>query len=106
MIRVTVLYPKTADSRFDLDYYVNSHLPMVKERLAPLGLLRIGCDEGLAGLAPNEPATHAVIGYLVFHSVEDLQKGLAAHGQEIMADIPNYTNVQPQIQINRIAAEL
>jgi len=106
MIRVSVLYPKTSDSHFDLDYYLNKHIPLVKERLTPLGLVRVGVDEGLGGLASDQPASYADIGYLVFENIEDLQKGLAAHGAEIMSDIPNYTNVQPQIQINRIAAEL
>jgi hypothetical protein len=39
------------------------------------------------------------IGYLLFEKMEDLQKGLATHGAEIMTHIPNFTNVQPQIQI-------
>ena len=28
MIKVSVLYPNTEGSKFDLDYYVNSHMPM------------------------------------------------------------------------------
>jgi uncharacterized protein (TIGR02118 family) len=103
MIRVSVLYPKTSEGHFDLEYYLNKHIPMVKERLTPLGLARIEVDEGLGGLAPDQPPAYAVIAYLVFETPEALQNGLAAHGAEIMGDIPNYTNLQPQIQINRIA---
>jgi uncharacterized protein (TIGR02118 family) len=103
MIRVTVLYPKTSESHFDMDYYLNKHTPMVIDRLMPLGLVRLEVDEGLNGLSPTQPAAYAVIAYLVFENVEALQTGLAAHGAEIMGDIINYTNVQPQIQINRIA---
>jgi uncharacterized protein (TIGR02118 family) len=103
MIRVTALYPKTATSRFDKDYYLNKHILMVKERLTPTGLLGIGADEGLGTLTPGEPPAYEMIGYLEFASVEDLQKSLAAHGAEIIADIANYTDVQPIIQVNRIA---
>jgi uncharacterized protein (TIGR02118 family) len=103
MIRVTVLYPKSAESHFDLNYYLNKHTPMVIDRLMPLGMLRLEVDEGLGGLGPDQPPAYAVICYLIFENVEALQKGLAAHGAEIMGDIVNYTNVQPQIQINRIA---
>jgi uncharacterized protein (TIGR02118 family) len=103
MIRAAVLYPKTNEGRFDLDYYLNKHIPMVKERLTPFGLIRTEVDEGVGGLAPDQPAAYVVMASLVFESVEDLQKGLAAHGAEIMGDIANYTNLQPQIQINRIA---
>ncbi len=102
MIRVTVLYPKTSDSTFDMAYYLNTHTPMVKERLTPLGMVRIEVDQGMAGLAPGQPPTYEIIAYLVFESIEDLQKGLATHGAEITGDIANFTNTQPQIQINQI----
>jgi len=32
MIKVSVLYPKTKSSAFDMDYYCNSHIPMVREK--------------------------------------------------------------------------
>ena len=33
MIKVSVLYPNTEGSRFDMDYYVNKHMPMVQSKL-------------------------------------------------------------------------
>ena len=33
MIKVTVLYPNTPESRFDLDYYCNTHMPLVRDKL-------------------------------------------------------------------------
>lgn len=103
MIRVTVLYPKSADSHFDLNYYLTKHIPMTKELLTPTGIVRIEVDEGLAGFPPDQPAMYHAVGYLIFEKVEDLQNGMAAHGAAILGDIPNYTNTQPIVQINRIA---
>jgi uncharacterized protein (TIGR02118 family) len=40
--------------------------------------------------------------HLYFNAVADFQKGIAAHGTEIMGDIPNYTDISPQIQISEI----
>lgn len=100
MITVSVLYPKTGESRFDMDYYLNNHTPMLKERMGSL-LKGVQIDEGIAGMAPDQPATYAIICRLSFDSLEDFQKGMAAHGAEILADIANYTNVQPVVQINR-----
>jgi uncharacterized protein (TIGR02118 family) len=37
--------------------------------------------------------------HLYFNAAADFQKGIAAHGAEIMGDIPNYTDISPQIQI-------
>ena len=33
MIKVSVFYPNTDASSFDMDYYCNSHMPMVREKL-------------------------------------------------------------------------
>lgn len=103
MIRVTVLFPKTSDSHFDMEYYLNKHVPMTKAKLQGLGFpVEAQVDEGVASLTPGEPAPYAAIGYLMFEKMEDLQHGLATHGAEIMSDIPNFTNVQPQIQIGSV----
>jgi len=32
----------------------------------------------------------------------DRLKGIGAHGKEIMGDIPNYTDLAPQIQVSEI----
>jgi hypothetical protein len=32
MILVTVMYPADAQTTFDIDYYLNKHIPLVKER--------------------------------------------------------------------------
>ena len=33
MIKVSVFYPNNEGCRFDMDYYCNSHIPMVREKL-------------------------------------------------------------------------
>jgi uncharacterized protein (TIGR02118 family) len=105
MIRVAVLYPRQKDTHFDLDYYLNKHVPLVRERLDSMGLIRVEVDDGIGTTAPDQPAPYAAIGYLVFESIEDFQKAFSAHGAELVADIPNYTNIEPQIQISRIVVE-
>jgi uncharacterized protein (TIGR02118 family) len=105
MIRITVLFPKTSDSHFDMDYYLSKHVPMTTERLQGLGFpVKAVVDQGLSTLA-GEPAPHAAIGHLLFEKMEDLQQGLATHGAEIMADTPNFTNVQPQIQVGSLVLD-
>jgi hypothetical protein len=38
----------------------------------------------------------------VLQFAADFQKGIAAHGTEIMGDIPNDTDISPQIQISEV----
>jgi len=33
MICVTILYPKTDDATFDMDYYTSTHMPMLAKAL-------------------------------------------------------------------------
>ena len=102
MIALTVLYPKTAESRFDMDYYLTKHVPLTRERVTPAGAIGIDLEEGLAGGAPDSPPAYAMIGHIKFNTIEELQAALAAHGPELIADIPNFTDVQPLLQISRV----
>jgi uncharacterized protein (TIGR02118 family) len=104
MIRVSVFYPNTPGATFDHTYYAEKHCPMVQERLRPFGCVRIEIDKGLLGGTPDAPAPFVAVGHVIIHSVEGWQQGLAAHGQEILGDIPNYTNIAPQMQISEIVA--
>jgi uncharacterized protein (TIGR02118 family) len=72
---------------------------MVMERLKGSGMLRYEVDKGLAGGGPGAPAPFVAACHLYFNATADFQKGIAAHGTEIMGDIPNYTDISPQIQI-------
>jgi uncharacterized protein (TIGR02118 family) len=42
------------------------------------------------------------MGHLFFESVQTFQAAFASHTTEITADIPNYTNTQPTIQISEV----
>jgi uncharacterized protein (TIGR02118 family) len=102
MIRMSVVYLRTDDSRFDLDYYLTRHIPLVKDRLNDMGLIATQVEEGLAGAGVGQPPPFAVIGSLTFNTMEELQQSLAKHGAEIMGDIPNFSSVAPHIVISRV----
>ena len=101
MIKVSVLYPAGADTKFDMDYYCKSHMPMVGEKLGA-ACKKMAVEQGVAGGAPGAPPTYAAMGHLYFDSVGDFQAAFAPHASTIMADIPNYTTVQPVIQISEV----
>jgi uncharacterized protein (TIGR02118 family) len=102
MIRVSVLYATGDGKTFDHDYYVNKHMALVRERLGGLGLRRIEVDRGIAGGAPGAPAPFIAAGHLYFDSLEEFQNAMRPHGKELFADVPNFTNIQPQVQIGEI----
>ncbi len=101
MIRVSVLYPSEAGATFDHAYYADKHVALVKQLLGPLGLVRVEVDRGLGGAA-GSPAPFVAAGHLYFNSLGEWERAFEAHGAELVADIPNYTNLGPQIQISEI----
>jgi uncharacterized protein (TIGR02118 family) len=101
MIKVSVLYPNTAGARFDMNYYLTSHMPMV-QRTIGASVKGMAVDEGLGGPQPGTPATCLAMGHLLFDSVDAFSAAFVVHAESIMADIPNYTNTQPVIQINQV----
>ncbi len=102
MIKVSVMYPNLSGARFDHAYYRDKHMPLVQARMGAACRFYT-VDVGLAGGAPGEPATYVAMGHIFSDSVEAFQAGFGPHVKEIMADIPNYTDIQPQIQISQVA---
>jgi uncharacterized protein (TIGR02118 family) len=84
-----------------MDYYLNSHIPMIQEKLGTA--LKGGTvEQGLGGAEPGSPATYVAMGHLLFDSVEAFQSAFGPYAEAIMADIPNYTDTQPTIQISEV----
>ena len=45
------------------------------------------------------------MGHLFFGSVPAFEQAFGPHAPEIMNDLPNFTNIQPTIQISNVIAE-
>jgi uncharacterized protein (TIGR02118 family) len=101
MIKVSVLYPNSANSKFDMNYYLNKHIPMVKQKLG-IACKSVAVEQGVAGGAPGAPATYVAMGHLTFDSVDAFQSAFGPHAEAIMGDIRNYTDTQPTVQISEI----
>jgi uncharacterized protein (TIGR02118 family) len=101
MIKVSVMYPNTTNSTFDIDYYCNTHFPLVTSLLGD-ALKGGSVDSGLAGGVPNEEPAFIAMGHLMFNSIEEFQASFGPHAATIMADLANFTNIQPTIQISDI----
>ena len=101
MIKVSVMYPNTADARFDVAYYHDKHMPMVRSLMGD-ACKKTTIDVGVGGAAPGAPAPYIAIGHLYFDSIEEFQGAFAAHAAEITSDVRNYTNAAPTFQISEI----
>ena len=101
VIEVSVMYPGGAGNTFDMTYYLNSHIPMVRQKLGS-AVRGVSVEQGLAGAEPGSAPAYLALGHLLFDSVEAFQECFGPHAQAILGDIPNYTNTQPTIQISNV----
>ena len=101
MIKVSVMYPHKSGARFDHAYYRDKHMPLVKARMGPACLFYT-VDRGLAGGNPGDPPTYVAMCHIYCDSVESFQQGFGPHTQEILGDIPNYTDLSPVVQISEV----
>ena len=101
MIKVSVMYPNTPGARFDHAYYRDVHMPLLKARMGD-ACLRYTIDKGLGGGAPGTPATYVAMCHVFCDSVDSFAAAFNPHAKEILADIANYTDLAPTIQMSEV----
>lgn len=96
MISVHIMYPRTDDSTFDMDYYIGSHMPMLADAIGD------ACKSW--GATEIEKGDIAAIGWAMVDNQEAFDTAMAEHGAAIIGDVPNYTNVQPNLVVGNVTA--
>lgn len=104
MVRLTILYPYKEGARFDLKYYCDVHIPLAKEKLGD-ALKGAEVEHGLNGGAPGQPPHFFAIGHLYFESVEAFNAAFPAHAPALGADVANYTDVAPVVQLAEVVLD-
>ncbi len=102
MVKVSVMYPNSEGATFDMEYYCNSHMALVRKLLGDV-LKGIAVDQGISQEGSNAP--FLTIGHLMFDSLEEARTALNTHAPTLLADIPKYTNTKPTIQVSEIKIE-
>ena len=101
MIKVSVLYANGEGKTFDMDYYLNKHIPLVGGLLGD-AVKGASIEKGLAGAAPGSVAPYATMSNLYFDTIAAFEGSFGPNVDEIMADLSNFTNIEPSIQISEV----
>lgn len=101
MIKVSVMYPYAETAKFDMDYYCSNHMPMVRDKLGA-ALKNMAIDEGRSAAEPGSRPAYVAMGHLYFDNVESFQAAFDPNAEAILGDIPNYTDIEPILQISEI----
>jgi uncharacterized protein (TIGR02118 family) len=100
-IKVSVLYPNGDGKKFDMDYYINVHIPLVS-KLLDSALIGATVENGLGSAAPNTPPPFLAMGNLYFTNMGTFENSFGPNAETLMADLPNFTNIEPIIQISEV----
>ena len=95
-----VIYPVRDDAVFDYDYYLDNHLPLLQEHWGEL-IEGIEVTKGLAS-GPDIPAAYLLIATVTFPDLDSLDEAMGESGGQLIDDVPNFTNVRPQILIGEL----
>jgi len=101
--KISILYPNKNGARFDMGYYIDRHMPMSIALLsAHPGFRGVSVERGIGGAVPGSDAAYVAMCHFEFNSAADFLEAFMPHAQTLQGDIPNYTDVEPTIQVNEV----
>ncbi|KAK9425306.1 putative ethyl tert-butyl ether degradation protein [Seiridium unicorne] len=87
---INILYPASAASNFDMDYYLSHHMPLVMKYWKPYGM------RGWTVVELDKYSGYYVQAIVDFESLEGFDKAMSAEcNGEVMDDIKKFTNESP-----------
>jgi uncharacterized protein (TIGR02118 family) len=103
LVTISMLYSNKIGSTFDLEYYLNVHMPQSIERLSThAGYEGVSVARGVGGATPgSEPPFVAICEYR-FRSLDDFLAAFNPHAAFLQGDMIKYTDSEPIIQISMV----
>jgi uncharacterized protein (TIGR02118 family) len=102
MIKISILYPNTG--RFDMDYYIDKHMPRSIELLSKgNGYRGVSVERGLGGATPGSAPAYVAMCHYLFDTADDFMVAFMPHAAELQGDMPNYTDIATTIQVSEVA---
>ncbi|MEX2437767.1 MAG: EthD family reductase [Candidatus Babeliales bacterium] len=102
MFRLTVTYATTEDGYFDFDYYINVHLPLATPLIGE-SVVRTEVTRGVKGIG-DESSPYAAVAHIYLKELEGIQAAFLNHGDQIMEDVPKFTNIRPVLNLEEIVS--
>ncbi|KAL2682325.1 hypothetical protein Neosp_006775 [[Neocosmospora] mangrovei] len=97
---LTLLYPIPAAgaAAFDVDYYLNKHIPLARDAWSKYGLTKWS----VVKLSPD--TGYALQTIMTWDSPQSLGKAMQEAGAEVMGDLKNFSTEKPVVIQGVIAA--
>ena len=105
MYCMTVTYPRTEGSTFDMAYYKDRHIPLCAELFADHGYVGTVL-RAAQGSAPGADDVNYASVDILFRDAQSLGSALKAGGKGVGDDVRNYTDVTPVMTFSEIALDV
>jgi uncharacterized protein (TIGR02118 family) len=103
MTKLSILYPNHESARFDMRYYIDTHMPLSIGLLSSHpGFKGVSVERGVVGIEPGVDAAYLAMCHFLFDSLQDFLAAFVPHAQTLQGDMPNYTDIRPVIQISEV----
>ena len=91
MASFVVTYPPKDGARFDADYYVATHMPLVRDKWTQYGLV------SATALMPDGPnPAFLAVALLEFANAAARERCLGSpEAADVFGDVPNFTDIAP-----------
>ena len=102
MVRVLGIYRWKNGASFNHEYYNTTHMEITKNALLKFGLVRLESDSfHIDGEAKEGDLIAASNAY--FDDIGSAMKAMSEAGDELLADLSNYTTLQPDIKLTKVS---
>lgn len=100
MVTISITYPHIEGARFDWDYYIGKHLPLVGQTFKPFGLTFASVLRGIEAVGGGSPP-YVVTVLLTFSDDQAARNAIASEpARKLREDLANFTTIKPIIQLN------
>lgn len=102
MTRISFLYPNRKDARFDIDSYVEEHMPLSIALLSAHPCFkRVSVERGVSGVAPGLGPAYVAVCHFLFESLNDFMAAVTLNLAALQAE-KNYTDLEPTFQVSEV----
>ncbi|KAK4569593.1 hypothetical protein LTR86_003356 [Recurvomyces mirabilis] len=84
---IYVSYPRVEGAKFDMDYYLNTHMKIVEKHWTSYGMK----DWTVVQFQKDDPSGQNVQAIMTWESTEAFDKAIAANIPEVMEDVKHYS---------------
>jgi uncharacterized protein (TIGR02118 family) len=101
VLKVSVLYPFSDGARFDMDFFLRQHMPLVDDVWGS-ALIKREVDAGLSGPGRGTNPTYVAMAHLYFESIESFLGAIGPRNQELEKEAARFTDIKPIIQVSEV----